>query len=641
MKGKAWWFGAAEYRNQDAVAQVGTRDLAARTIRRGFAPAPLRRLPGHRRASTCRRPPNDDARASATRSRTRRTPGRARSTAPSARPASARRATTATTWASPAGRARSRPDRGQHAARRATATTTTRSTRWRPGRQLTFPSLQDGASFRVPQGTTQRRLQVTDALSLVRGRHALQGRRRGLAHRGRLRPGRLPRGPRRAGAGLPRVRPQPRRPRGRQRPAVRGHAAQRQARPGPRCSTTARSTYLAGFVQDDWRVTPQLTLNLGLRYELDTDVKNISGYGDINPIVQPFLAGRPQARPRQLRPARRLRLDERGGRAAGPRRLRHLLRPRDARDHLARARARRPRAAHRGARRQRASSSIPTRARCRRSRPPSRTRSPASSCPAPAPPASTSSTTAWRTRPCSSSTWARRRALPGRRGAAARPRAQPGHALHHRPPGRRGLQPGGGRAGPRGEPRVERQHASTTRCWPRLEKRLGARAAAAPVLHAVARPQLRERRPDPVRRRAHRPERPLEASTARRRTSSAIGWCSRARSSCPGELRLSPHLDDRLRRAHGHPDARRLEPRADAAAQRGRPAIPDRRRAQRLHHARSTPRAGSTACRCRSCPTTRASTTASTRSTCGCRARSRCPAAPASRRSSSASTSST
>src|SRR5262249_23951578 len=42
------------------------------------------------------------------------------------------------------------------------------------GPQLTFPSIQDGASFRVPQGTTQRRLQVTDTVSLVRGRHTLR-----------------------------------------------------------------------------------------------------------------------------------------------------------------------------------------------------------------------------------------------------------------------------------------------------------------------------------------------------------------------------------------------------------------------------------------------------------------------------------
>ena len=33
-----------------------------------------------------------------------------------------------------------------------------------PGRQLTFPSIQDGAGFRVPQGTTQTRWQVADSL---------------------------------------------------------------------------------------------------------------------------------------------------------------------------------------------------------------------------------------------------------------------------------------------------------------------------------------------------------------------------------------------------------------------------------------------------------------------------------------------
>jgi len=38
-------------------------------------------------------------------------------------------------------------------------------------------------------------------------------------------------------------------------------------------------------------VRSNLTLNLGLRYELDTDVKNIERYDEINPIVQPFLQG--------------------------------------------------------------------------------------------------------------------------------------------------------------------------------------------------------------------------------------------------------------------------------------------------------------------------------------------------------------
>ncbi len=53
----------------------------------------------------------------------------------------------------------------------------------------------------------------------------------------------------------------------------------------------ANNNYIALFVQDDWRVRPDLTLNVGVRYELDTDVKNISRVSEINPIVQPFLTG--------------------------------------------------------------------------------------------------------------------------------------------------------------------------------------------------------------------------------------------------------------------------------------------------------------------------------------------------------------
>jgi hypothetical protein len=53
----------------------------------------------------------------------------------------------------------------------------------------------------------------------------------------------------------------------------------------------ANSNYFAAFVQDDWRLSRRLTLNLGLRYELDTDVKNVSRVDEINPLVQPFLQG--------------------------------------------------------------------------------------------------------------------------------------------------------------------------------------------------------------------------------------------------------------------------------------------------------------------------------------------------------------
>ena len=42
------------------------------------------------------------------------------------------------------------------------------------GPQLTFPSIQDGTSFRVPQGTTQNRFQIADSVTMVRGAHTIR-----------------------------------------------------------------------------------------------------------------------------------------------------------------------------------------------------------------------------------------------------------------------------------------------------------------------------------------------------------------------------------------------------------------------------------------------------------------------------------
>ena len=58
------------------------------------------------------------------------------------------------------------------------------------------------------------------------------------------------------------------------------------------------NTYFAGFVQDDWRVHRQFTLNLGLRYELDTDVKNVSRVDEIDPLVSAVSARRENAETR-------------------------------------------------------------------------------------------------------------------------------------------------------------------------------------------------------------------------------------------------------------------------------------------------------------------------------------------------------
>ncbi|HEY7443462.1 MAG TPA: carboxypeptidase regulatory-like domain-containing protein, partial [Vicinamibacterales bacterium] len=157
-----------------------------------------------------------------------------------------------------------------------------------PGVQYTFPSLQAGSSFRVPQGTVQKRWQFSDVFSLVRGTH--HWRFGGQIQRvdaafdlGVFRDGRIELVE--------------------DFPAFDRNGDGRVNDDDLLFAVTLRSglpnqdleiddadnVHLAGFVQDDWRVHPQLSLNLGLRYEIDTDVNNISRVDELNPIVAPFV----------------------------------------------------------------------------------------------------------------------------------------------------------------------------------------------------------------------------------------------------------------------------------------------------------------------------------------------------------------
>ncbi|HEX8118810.1 MAG TPA: hypothetical protein VF521_16150, partial [Pyrinomonadaceae bacterium] len=159
-----------------------------------------------------------------------------------------------------------------------------------PGPQLTFPSIQDGASFRVPQETDQRRYQFTDNYTTIRGNHTLSlggefqrvlsGFRLGVFREGRVEL--IQDFPDFDRNGDGRVDDND----------LLFAVTLRSAFPGrPLSIPDADNTYFAAFFQSDWRVTPDLTVNRGLRYELDTDVKNVSRVGDINPIVAPFLRG--------------------------------------------------------------------------------------------------------------------------------------------------------------------------------------------------------------------------------------------------------------------------------------------------------------------------------------------------------------
>ena len=287
VRGKAWWFAAAEYRNQDAVVQTGTRDPATRTIRQTLAAAPLEDFLGMARVDVratdadtlgFRYLMQDEADTAAS------TLDRSIGSESQRQASDNRHHQGLATWTRLVGPTVVNTLRVSYSDFRNAIEPVT------PGRQLTFPSIQDGASFRVPQGTTQTRWQVADSVSWVKGAHTLRlgaefSHTYGRFDLGVFREGRVELVQDFAEFDLNGD--------GRVNDSDLLFAVTlRSGKPDQDLELDdCSSSYLAGFIQDDWRVTPQLTLNLGLRYELDTNVKNISGYGDINPIVQPFLQG--------------------------------------------------------------------------------------------------------------------------------------------------------------------------------------------------------------------------------------------------------------------------------------------------------------------------------------------------------------
>lgn len=158
------------------------------------------------------------------------------------------------------------------------------------GIQFTFPSILDGSSFRVPQATKQNRLQFTNALTAIVGNHTLKlgaevQRVTSEIGLGVFRQGRVE--------------------------FVQDFANADRNNDGQindndlLFAVTLRSqfpdrdlnlpdvdnTHFAFFIQDNWRVRPNLTFNLGLRYQIDTNEKNNSGFDQTNPLVGSFYRG--------------------------------------------------------------------------------------------------------------------------------------------------------------------------------------------------------------------------------------------------------------------------------------------------------------------------------------------------------------
>jgi outer membrane receptor protein involved in Fe transport len=287
-RGVAHWFGSLEYRDQDGAVLVGERDVAAQTIRKTFAPAPLRDWLGLGRVDWS---PSDSDHLTL-----RYAFEHARDTDASTLDRSIGSASQ-----------RQTSTNGYHAvlgswvkvlSNESLNTLSLSYSRFRNSivpvaaglPQLTFPSIQDGSSFRVPQGTEQDRYQVSDSLAVVRGSHSLKFGGEVQRVKGRFDLGVFQAGRLEMVQDFPDF----------------DHNGDGVVNDDDLLfAVTLRSgfpdrdlvlddcnnTYLAFFAQDDWRVTPELTVNLGLRWEMDTDVKNVSGYARTNPLVADFYEG--------------------------------------------------------------------------------------------------------------------------------------------------------------------------------------------------------------------------------------------------------------------------------------------------------------------------------------------------------------
>ena len=156
--------------------------------------------------------------------------------------------------------------------------------------QISYPSFQDGASFRIPQATRQFRLEFGDTLTWTRGAHILNFGTDiqrvdadfdlGVFQQGMIVA--LENFPKfdRNGDGLTN-----------DNDLLFAVGLRSANNTRSVLIPDARNWYSAFFAQDDWRVSQKFTLNLGLRYEMDSDANNRSRYNQINPIVLPFLHG--------------------------------------------------------------------------------------------------------------------------------------------------------------------------------------------------------------------------------------------------------------------------------------------------------------------------------------------------------------
>jgi len=286
VRDRVFWFAATELRHQDGGVQVGARDVATRTIRRSFAEAPLRDRLWSLRLDAGTGANRFVARyAGEWATDTSSSAGeRAIGSATQRQQAMNRYHAVLGTWtAAPTGRLVNALSGSV-----STFLNVTNPAATLP--QLTFPSLVDGASFRMPQETLQRRTQVANTTALALGAHGVRFGGELQRVDGEFRLGVFQQGrvelvqdfPNFDHTGDGRIDDND----------LLFAVTLRSGKPDQGLNLPdSDNTHVAMFAQDDWSVSSRLQLNLGLRYEFDTEVNNQSRVGDLNPIVLPFVSG--------------------------------------------------------------------------------------------------------------------------------------------------------------------------------------------------------------------------------------------------------------------------------------------------------------------------------------------------------------
>ena len=156
--------------------------------------------------------------------------------------------------------------------------------------QISYPDLDDGATYRVPQETKQFRLQGDDTLTWSRRNHTLSfgGQIQSIDADFNL--GVFQQGNIQAVEDFPDF---DRNGDGKvdDNDLLFAVALRSSTPTVPLFLPDNDNFHIAVFAQDDWRVLSNLTLNLGLRWEMDTNLNNLSWYGNRNPLVDSFYQG--------------------------------------------------------------------------------------------------------------------------------------------------------------------------------------------------------------------------------------------------------------------------------------------------------------------------------------------------------------